>query len=74
MGPGGVPLVQAPYGEEAEGLFPVRATAVERTVAGTEYAPYLKAKGTTAHEPLSRSVSRSLLIAYLDLIPQKATR
>ncbi|NLN20284.1 MAG: carbon-nitrogen hydrolase family protein [Firmicutes bacterium] len=45
MGPGGVPLVQAPYGEEAEGLFPVRATAVERTVAGTEYAPYLKAKG-----------------------------
>ncbi|MGI6081602.1 MAG: carbon-nitrogen hydrolase family protein [Limnochordia bacterium] len=45
MGPGGEPLAQAPYGEEAEGLFTVRATAVERTVAGTGYAPYLKAKG-----------------------------
>jgi predicted amidohydrolase len=45
IGPGGAPLGQAPYGEQAAGLVTVRVSAVERTVAGTDYAPYLKAKG-----------------------------
>lgn len=45
IGPRGTPLAQAPYGEEAARLVLVQANAVERNVAGADYAPYLKAKG-----------------------------
>lgn len=45
IGPGGTPLAQAPYGVAAAELVTFRTSAAERTVMGTDYAPYLKAKG-----------------------------
>lgn len=42
---GGQVAAQAPYGENAEGLFPVELELLPRCVAGTDLAPALRAKG-----------------------------
>jgi len=45
MGPGGVILAEAPYGEAAESLMVVEVEPVERTVTGAAIAGMLAGKG-----------------------------
>jgi len=47
VGAQGEILAKAPYGEDAEGLFPVEIELTPRRVTGTEVAAMLRAKGYT---------------------------